>query len=57
MKRIHTRKKDRLKPLSFHPLKVQEALRLFMQVDPAKVVAGVRKLHQGKGRKPALLKV
>jgi hypothetical protein len=50
------RKRQRQGPISLHPLKAEQALRLFMQVDPAKVEAGMRTLpHQG-GRKPALSK-
>jgi hypothetical protein len=29
--------KQRLKPLSLYPLKAEDALRLFMQVDPGKI--------------------
>ena len=46
----------RLKSLSLHPLKAEEALRLFMQVDPAKVRAGVRRMRQKRSGKSALLK-
>jgi hypothetical protein len=42
-------KKHILKPLSLHPLKAEEALRLFMQADPAKVEAGMRRLWQKRG--------
>lgn len=47
-------KKSRLKPLSLYPLKAEEALRLFMQVDPAKVKKGMRQLRQKKGKDAAL---
>ncbi len=30
-------KRERLKPISLHPLKAENALRAFMQVDPKKV--------------------
>ena len=43
-----------LKPLSLYPLKAEEALRLFMQVDPVKVEAGMRRLRQKHGRTRAL---
>lgn len=47
--------RKRLKPLSLHPMKAEEALRLFMQVDPAKVRAAWR-LRQKRGRNRALPK-
>ncbi len=40
----------KLKPLSLYPLKTEEALSLFMRVDPAKVEAGIRKLYHKKAR-------
>ena len=43
----------KLKPPSLYPLKAEEALSLFMRVDPAKVVAGMRKLHQRRKEKAA----
>jgi len=42
----NSKKPDRLKPLSFYPLKPETALRLFMQVSPEGIVrdrkAGVK---------------
>jgi hypothetical protein len=50
----HTPNKHRLKPLSLYPLKPEKALRLFMQVDPAKVRAGTRRLRRKRGEAGAL---
>ena len=47
-------KKNSRRPLSLYPLKAEEALRLFMQVDPAKVEAGMRQLRRKNGRTRAL---
>jgi hypothetical protein len=44
----------RLTPLFLYPLKAEEALQLFMQVDPAKVEAGMRRLRRKNGRTRAL---
>jgi len=49
-------KKHRLRLLSLYPLKPEEALAAFMQVDPAKVKAGMRKLRQKRGKAAALPK-
>ena len=46
-----------LKPLSLYPLKAEEALRFFMQVDPKKVREGARRLLRKKGKTHALPKV
>lgn len=54
MKTKH-RPRQHLRHLSLHPLKAEEALRLFMQVDPAKVRAGTRRLRRKKGQAGALL--
>jgi hypothetical protein len=56
MSKQNNRPKHRLKPLSLYPLKAEEALSLFMQVDPAKVRVGLRKLRQGRGGRCALPK-
>lgn len=40
-----TNKTRRLKPLSLYPLKAEEALALFMRVDPAEVEVGVWRLQ------------
>ena len=45
-------RKRRPPRLSLHPLKAEEALRLFMQVDPGPVEKGLRKLAR-KRRKPS----
>ena len=45
--------KHRLKPLSLHPLKAEEALRLFMQVDPGKVRVGIAAMRRKKVRAPS----
>jgi hypothetical protein len=47
-------KKYRLSSLSLHPLKVEEALRLFMQVDPVKVERGMKRLRGKRGQNDAL---
>ena len=47
---------SRLPRLSLHPLKPEEALAAFMQVDPAKVKAGMQKLRQKRGKPSALPK-
>ncbi len=39
MKKKETRK-ERLKPISLYPLKPEEALSLFMRVDPEKIRKG-----------------
>jgi len=49
-------KKNHLKPLSLYPLKAEEALVLFMQVDPAKVEARMHEFLPKRGRKRALSK-
>ncbi len=54
MKKNNKAKPRRLGRLSFHPLKPEEALAAFMQVDPAKVKAGMRKLRQKRGKAAAL---
>ena len=46
--------KHRLPRLSIYPLKPEEALRLFMQVDPAPVNTVMRKIRQKRGRASAL---
>ena len=43
----------RLKPLSLYPLKAEEALALFMRVDPAEVH---RRISQQRGKAAALPK-
>ncbi len=43
-----------LKRLSLDPLKVEGAPRLFMQVDPAKVTAGMRRLRKKRAKAAAL---
>ena len=48
-------KKHRLPRLSFHPLKAEEALSLFMQVDPAKVKTRMKKMRQKRGKVAAWL--
>ena len=45
-----TPKRPRLKPLSLYPLKPEDALAAFMQVDPAKVEEGMRKLTRKRGK-------
>jgi hypothetical protein len=35
---VKPKKRERLRPLSLHPLKAEEALGLFMQVDPTSLV-------------------
>ena len=47
-------RKPRLKPISLYPLKAEECLSLFMQVDPTRVRAGIRKLRHGRGKRRAL---
>ncbi|MBU4271600.1 MAG: hypothetical protein KKE86_10540 [Planctomycetes bacterium] len=44
----------RLKPLSLRPLKAEEALSLFMQVDPVGVQAGMRRPRRKMGKPSAL---
>ena len=39
---------QRLKPLSLYPIKAEEALALFIQVDPKPVKAGMQKLRRKK---------
>lgn len=51
-----TTKKLRLKSLSLYPLKAEEALSLFMRVDPAKVEGGMRCMQPTRGKKAALPK-
>jgi hypothetical protein len=46
--------KSRLPRLSLHPLKAEEALRLFMQIDPAKLKAKTKKLNQKRGKSTTL---
>ncbi len=48
--------KHRLHRLTLCPLKPEEALAAFMQVDPAKVMAGTKKLLQGRGKLRAVPK-
>jgi hypothetical protein len=43
--------KKRPEPLSLYPLKTEEALAAFMQVDPAKVEEGMEKLRRKRGKK------
>jgi hypothetical protein len=38
----------------FHPLKAEEALRFFMQVNPANVKAGIRRLLRKRVKASAL---
>jgi len=47
-------RKHHLGPLSLHPMKPEQALRLFMQVDPAKVEAGMRRLRRKRSKSVAL---
>jgi hypothetical protein len=54
MKKNRSPKKHRLHPVSLYPLKAEEALSLFMQVDPTPVRAGMRNLPR-KTRKPSAL--
>jgi hypothetical protein len=57
MKKCTPSKKHRTGPLSLCPLKAEEALRLFMQVDPAKVEHGMKNLRRKNGQTRALPKV
>ena len=54
--RTKPKKNPRVPRLSLHPLKPEAALALFMQVDPAKVEAGMRKVAKKRGRGRALSK-
>ncbi len=45
----HRHKQPRFPRVRLHPLKPEAALAAFMQVDPAKVEAGLRKLRRKKG--------
>ena len=56
MKKIHAAKKDGVPYLSLHPVKVEEALSLFIQVDPARVETDMRRLRQKSGKTAALPK-
>lgn len=47
-------KKRRLKLISLYPLKTEEALALFMRVDPVKVEVGMRRMHKKKDKMAAL---
>jgi len=55
MPKKQTRQKlHRLPRLSMHPLTPEVALAAFMQVDPAKVKVGLRRMRQKRGNPSAL---
>ncbi len=46
------KKRDRLKPLSLHPLTPEQALSAFMRVDPKRVLAAERRVLKKKATIP-----